>query len=156
MKYYQSVIVVLLISFVSCKESKKTETPLEKPTNATPIEVEKSSVTKGDTSNMVHFEGGDIMIGSNTGEANEKPPFGKEIGPFYLDKNLVTVAEFRTFIQQTGHQTEADKFGDSGVFSFETGTWSLIKGVNWEYPMGKTQEKATNNSDNFINRVNIN
>jgi sulfatase modifying factor 1 len=145
MKYYQLFIVVTLILFFSCKENKKAEVPAVEPANAIPVKVEKVSVNIGDTSNMIHFEGGNIMIGSNLGEANEKPSFGKQIEPFYLDKNLISVAEFRVFIQQTAHQTEADKFGDSGVFSFETGTWSLIKDVNWEYPMGGSEPKALDN-----------
>src|SRR5262245_32819065 len=38
------------------------------------------------------------------------------IKSFLLDKNLVTVAEFEAFVKATGYKTEAEKFGNGGVF----------------------------------------
>ena len=87
----------------------------------------------------------DEKVSENDGEQNEKPAFEKKIAAFYLDKNLVTVAEFRVFILKTGFKTDADKFGDSGVFSFDNNAWELLKGTNWEYPMGTDQPKAVDN-----------
>ena len=52
-----------------------------------------------DTSSMVYFEGGTILIGSENGMPNEQLIFEKTIEPFYLDKNLVTVIEFRIFVK---------------------------------------------------------
>ena len=51
---------------------------------------------------------------------------------YYVDKTPVTVAQFRKFINATHYKTESEKFGDSGVFDFKTGEWSLVKRVNWE------------------------
>lgn len=133
---YAFVIVVI----ISCRGELKGEKNPEVNENKT-----KTEVKEVDTSTMVHFEGGIITIGSDTGLANEKPAFEKEIAPFYLDKNLVTVAEFGIFIEKTGYITEAEKFGDSGIFSFQTGAWSLVKGTNWMYPEGPTGERAKEN-----------
>lgn len=38
------------------------------------------------------------------------------INPFLLDKNLVTVAEFELFVKETGYITQAERYGDAGVF----------------------------------------
>jgi len=98
-----------------------------------------------DTSNMVSFKGGSFRIGSDNSLPNEGPTFETQIAPFLLDKNLVSVADFRKFIDATNYKTEADKFGDSGVFLFDQGQWTLMKGANWEYPLGETKPKSLDN-----------
>lgn len=142
MKYSQILFLFVLVLF-SCKEKEKTNKESIKAEQKT--EKVKIEPVKTTTKNMVYFEGGLISIGENDGLANEKPAFEMEIKPFYLDKNLVTVAEFRKFVEATSYKTEADKFGDSGVFLFETSNWTLLKGANWEYPLGKDKDKALDN-----------
>jgi sulfatase modifying factor 1 len=136
-----NVIFIAVLVFVGCKQpNNQINEVISKPEN-----VEETVIVKSDTSNMVYFKGGTILIGSNNGDLNEKPVFEKQIAPFYLDKNLVTVSEFRTFINTTNYKTDADKFGDSGVFLFESNTWTLLKGANWEYPLGLDKPKAIDN-----------
>lgn len=133
------VLLVLISGFLSsCKEEKKEVSPKIKL-------LKEKEVKKNDFGKMVFFEGGTIQIGANDRELNERPSFEMEILPFYLDKNLVTIDEFRKFIQEAGYQTEADTFGDSLVFLFETGNWVLLKGANWEYPLGVTEAKGIGN-----------
>jgi sulfatase modifying factor 1 len=132
-----------LFLIVSCKNNHKKETksslsPIEKSVN---IPVSKTL----DTNTMVYFEGGTIEIGSNHGIPNEAPAHEVSIAPFHLDKNLVSVADFRKFILATNYKTEADKFGDSGVFLFDQEQWTLLKGANWEYPLGETEAKSLDN-----------
>lgn len=91
---------------------------------------------------MVYFEGGEITIGSKEGEPNEAPEFDTTVEPFYLDKHPVTVKQFREFVEDTGYETEAEQFGNSGVFDFDTGQWQLAEGASWEYPQGKAAGKA--------------
>ena len=64
---------------------------------------------------------------------------------FWMDVSPVTVAHFREFVQKTHYRTQAEKFGDAGVFEFKTGDWGLAKGANWEYPFGKDAPKAKPN-----------
>jgi len=139
MKKLHYVFLVATV-FIACKETSKT-----KEKSKTPIETIETTQEEVDTSGMVYFEGGTILIGSNDSSLNEKPAFEKKIAPFYIDKNLVTVAEFRNFVESTSYKTEADKFGDSGVFLFETGKWILLKGANWEYPLGRDKPKSEDN-----------
>lgn len=63
----------------------------------------------------------------------------EKIKPYFIDKTPVTVAQFRKFIEATQYKTESEKFGDSGVFDFKTGDWSLIKGANWQFPEAKAK-----------------
>lgn len=136
------LLVIFAIVFTACKETPKNKIDTTKKETVTAIEEVTVAV---DTSAMVYFEGGTVSIGSINGQPNEQPIFKKEIASFYLDKNLVTVADFRKFIDATDYKTDADKFGDSGVFLFETSNWTLLKGANWEFPLGATKEKALDN-----------
>ena len=133
----------ILFLIISCKENPKKD--VQK--NTTPQnKVETAPVViTADTSNMVSFKGGTITIGSDNGETNEAPTFETQVAPFLLDKNLVSVADFRKFIEATDYKTEADKFGDSGVFMFDQAQWTLLKGANWEYPLGETKPKSIDN-----------
>ena len=134
----RNLLFVMFLAFsVSCKQKKIDLKPIQAK------ESEKKVVLKKDeTSTMVYFKGGNILIGSNNGVQNEQPVFEMDIAPFFLDKNLVSVADFRLFVQKTNYETEADKFGDSGVFSFDSGQWVLLKGANWEYPLGISKPRA--------------
>jgi formylglycine-generating enzyme len=67
------------------------------------------------------------------------------INDFWLDVSPVTVKEFSDFIARTHYVTEAEKFGDGGVFDFQTGTWKLIKAATWQYPFGKDSSAAKPN-----------
>lgn len=133
----------ILFLVISCKNAPKKDVK----TTITPQEkVEISTVSKkADLSTMVFFEGGTIQIGSENGPVNERPTFEMQVAPFHIDKNLVSVADFRKFIEATNYKTEADNFGDSGVFLFDQGQWTLLKGANWEYPLGETKPKSLDN-----------
>jgi formylglycine-generating enzyme len=150
---YRFIIVILSIQIITaCTDTgKKTNSDTERseilseqvPQQQQQPKIEKSADTiVTGTSGMVYFEGGKITIGSNTRQNNESPAFEVDVDPFYIDKHPVTVAQFRKFIRETGYQTEADRFGDAGVYDFEIGNWQLVKGANWEYPFGPEGKKA--------------
>ena len=67
---------------------------------------------------------------------------GQEINAFFIDKTPVTVAEFDKFVQETKFVTQAERFGDAGVFDVKTGTWSLVKGANYLHPFGPDGPEA--------------
>jgi len=91
--------------------------------------------------NMVYVKDGILnTIDYETGQSKDIA-----IKPFYIDKNLVTVAEFSSFAKATGYKTEAETFGNSAVFDFKTGEWSLKDGAYYLYPFGKDEAKAEPN-----------
>lgn len=122
---------------------------------------------------MVYFKGGTIDIGSAKGLSNERPVFETEVEDFFIDAHPVTVSQFRSFVKATGFVTDAEKFGDAGMFNVErlrkvvqaagyhpdsmnklnyqaiyqlqSQGWELIKGAYWEYPLGPDYPKAEDN-----------
>lgn len=101
---------------------------------------------------MVFIKGGWGTFGSNSGLPNERPEFRGKVKSFYMDISPVTVSEFRRFIESTGYITYAEKFGNSAVFNFKTGTWELLDGASWEFPLGPEEKKAFN--DHPVTQVN--
>ncbi|MBC7778243.1 MAG: SUMF1/EgtB/PvdO family nonheme iron enzyme [Phycisphaerae bacterium] len=78
--------------------------------------------------NMVLVKGNTFSMGSSS-YPGEKPVHQVTLSDFYISKNEITLAEFKTFIDATGYQTDADKEGGSKVF---TDKWKEKKGVNWK------------------------
>jgi formylglycine-generating enzyme len=85
---------------------------------------------------MVYVAGGRTRIGSEYGLDAERPVFEAEVVPFLMDVHPITVGQFRAFVEATGHVTEAELFGDSGVFDYVSGGWTLLAGADWRHPLG--------------------
>ena len=85
---------------------------------------------------MVAFAGGTTRIGSETGEAMERPTFDVHVDPFFLDVHPVTVGDFGRFVAATGYVTQAERLGNSGVFDPATGRWDLVDHASWRRPRG--------------------
>lgn len=99
---------------------------------------------------MVYVPGGLTQIGAADGQEWEKPQIWVAIKPFLLDEQLVTVAEFRRFVEATQYKTQAETFGDAGVLDERTDSptarqWTLVKGASWQYPQGPDADKASDN-----------
>ncbi len=110
-----------------------------------PHEEVKLAENKSLNAEMVHFEGGTFVMGSEKGLPNERPVHPVTVKSFYLDKTPVTVGQFRKFVEATGFKTDAERFGDSGVFDYNTKGWSLLQGASWRAPLGKEPPLAEDN-----------
>jgi len=55
------------------------------------------STVQADTTGMVHFDGGSFLMGSNE-HKNEAPEREVTIGPFWMDRTPVTVAQYQKFL----------------------------------------------------------
>jgi sulfatase modifying factor 1 len=126
------------------QQKKKKDTPAQEEQAVQKSNKKVSNDSSGykHIKGMVFFEGGNIMIGAENKYPSQRPPFERQVKPFYLDKHPVTVGQYRTFVQETGYVTDAEKFGNAGVFNLETKEWKLMNGAYWEYPRGKNQPKA--------------
>jgi formylglycine-generating enzyme required for sulfatase activity len=51
---------------------------------------------------MVQIPGGSFIMGRDDGPANERPAHQMFLPTFYIDRNMVTVGEFTTFVQAKG------------------------------------------------------
>ncbi|PSK82090.1 formylglycine-generating enzyme family protein [Prolixibacter denitrificans] len=136
---------IVLMFVLGCHQRKNTTNSESKSPTVKRELKQPVRQSKADTSGMVHFVGGTFMMGSEKGLSNEKPVHQVTVKSFYIDKTPVTVAEFRRFIKSTGYMTDAQNFGDAGVFSFQKRQWELVPGATWKYPFGPDGPKAPDN-----------
>lgn len=120
--YQQFIIVCFAVALLSTQGCQKSSLSDEK------------NIVPG---NMVLIKGGTFQMGTDDGMPYESPVHAVEIESFYMDKHEVTVAEFAKFAAATNYKTDAEKFGWSGVFNFETGEWQRVDGADWRNPEGK-------------------
>lgn len=105
--------------------------------------------------NMVLIQGNEFLMGTNDPEGfpddGEGPIRKVEVDSFYMDATTVTNEEFSNFIQDTGYQTDAEKYGWSFVFYkllskevakkvqqkvHSTPWWWVVEGADWQHPEG--------------------
>jgi formylglycine-generating enzyme required for sulfatase activity len=87
-----------------------------------------SSETAGsDGAPMVLIPAGEFTMGSNDGEANEKPPHRVSISAFYLDKYEVTFDLYDKFSDATGRAKPADQGWGRGSRPVINVTWDDAK-----------------------------
>lgn len=138
--------VVLLLNISSCKQSGQSRQASEEASSDDQDQPGFSSpeatTSSPDTTKMVYFKGGTFMMGNDQGAPDQQPEHEQQVRPFYLDKHPVTVGAFRRFIEETGYTTDADSYGNAGVFLFDRGRWDLVDGANWQYPLGPSGPKA--------------
>jgi formylglycine-generating enzyme len=104
-----------------------------------------SAKTLAAPAGMVYVPGGVSQIGSADGLDQEKPVLWAKVDPFFMDETPITVAQYRAFVQATGYKTQAETFGDAGVFDEQTRDWTLVKGACWHHPQGPEAPAAPDN-----------
>ncbi len=140
-------IIFLIFSCVEKKSDKSQINNNEIKKSESQLTNNKSNkkVTPTSKTEMVYFKGGTFLMGSENGLPNEKPIHKVIVGAFKIDKSPVTVAQFRVFAEATNYKTEAEKFGDSGVYNFKTQGWDLLPGAYWRNPFGSASTEAIDN-----------
>lgn len=88
-------------------------------------------VWPNDGKEMVYIPGGLFIMGSNDGNPNHQPKHQVFVTDFYLDRWPVTNAEYKQFVDATGHH----------VPNYQV-SWCNTQGYNWDlhtrmYPEGK-------------------
>src|SRR5688572_24340843 len=99
---------------------------------ASPEAVSRPRIENG----MVFLPGGSFTMGTDKGFPYEGPAYKVSVSSFWIDQHEVTVDQFRRFVEATGHKTDAEKFGWSGVFDAESGEWKKVDGADWRHPEG--------------------
>jgi formylglycine-generating enzyme required for sulfatase activity len=81
------------------------------------------------TDQMAFIRGGSFQMGSEEGDADEKPVHSVKVRDFYLSRYEVTVAQFAAFIEDTRYETDAEKEGFS--YYWDGDSWEKKDGVYW-------------------------
>jgi sulfatase modifying factor 1 len=74
------------------------------------------SVSTLASKDMVSLPGATFAMGSEEFYAEEGPIRDVTAGPFAIDRHPVTVREFRRFVTETGHVTDAERAPDPAVY----------------------------------------
>ncbi len=104
---------------------------------------------------MLYLSGGEYLMGADNDDGfpadGEGPVRKVTVGAFYINPCTVTNAEFMEFVEDTGYQTEAERFGWSFVFSKLVSEelskqvnqvaqgapwWWVVDGAYWRQPEG--------------------
>ena len=109
------------------------------------VDIVSETIELYDSSKMIFIKGGNFIFGNDNGLERERPEQEVIVQSFLIDKNLVTVNDFRNFVTSTNYKSEAEKFGNAIVFIDSINTWKLIDGATWEYPLGKSNPIAFDN-----------
>ncbi len=125
---------------------------------ATLTVIESSQPSLSPHPDMIWIPGGTFQMGSNVHYPEEAPQHRVKVDGFWLDHHPITNAQFREFIQKTGHVTLAEiepnpddypgalpemLFAGSLVFRKperrdrrSCSWWHFIEGANWRHPYG--------------------
>ena len=109
---------------------------------------------------MIWVPGGNFIMGSDNFYREERPARREAVDGFWIDRHLVTNAEFHEFVRATGYLTTSERAPDpamypeadpsflvpgSLVFTKPYGPvglrdyrawWAYIPGANWQHPEG--------------------
>lgn len=110
---------------------------------------------EADDDAMSLIPSGEYAVGTNEAiipSDRESPERIAQIDEFFIDKYEVSNRQFLDFVTKTGYQTEAEKFGDSFIFSelltpeirekfhdyrvVNAPWWYKINGTDWKHPEG--------------------
>ena len=99
-----------------------------------------------DPPGMAQIPAGTFRMGTLDGPSHETPVHEVEIRSFFMDRTEVTVGNFAEFVKVTGHTTEAESIGWSGVFDpQQQHRWVPVKGAAWRHPDGPDRPPAAAN-----------
>lgn len=152
---FQCLFLCLLVSSCTTEKDKTAEQEIPAagetchtaPSRNSPVE-EKSKIPNGSKTaseaGMVFIEGGVFLMGTEDGMPHEAPVHEVSLESFWIDEAEVSVGEFEKFVEETGYVTEAEKFGNSGVFEVSSGEWTMKPGANWRQPEGAGSKAEAN------------
>lgn len=139
-------ILAVSLVFMSCSGQQGSNAKSNNSTNEIKGSGKATTTSQTDREkDMVYFKGGTFLMGSSKGTEVEQPVHKVQVKSFKIDKYPVTVIAFSEFVTATNYKTDAERFGTSGVFDFNTQSWVLMPEATWKYPLGKSGAQAEDN-----------
>ncbi len=115
--------------------------PSSEPTLEPELVAGASRVSEKDEMTQLYVPAGEFLMGSKKDDPlvaeheHETPQRTIFLDDFWIDQTEVTNAMFARFIEETEHETYAEKERESYVYVGE-GSWEKIDGASWRYPRG--------------------
>ena len=123
-------VVALGVVAHGCAPPRTSEPPSPSPTPAPTVRA-TPTLLKDSPPGSVLIPGGRFTMGGGE-RIEENPPHLVIVPTFAIDTHEVTVERFSKFIAATGHRTEAEKWGWSGVFDIQKQDWKPVNGATWK------------------------
>ncbi|SEM64514.1 Formylglycine-generating enzyme, required for sulfatase activity, contains SUMF1/FGE domain [Mucilaginibacter gossypiicola] len=120
-----------------------------------------SKAGRRDIGGMIKIPSGGFLMGTNDADRfvadGESPVREIYVDSFFIDTTTVTNSQFADFVEATGYQTDAEKFGWSFVFegllditdadsdwqvAAQTPWWVMVHGASWSRPEGPKSSVA--------------
>jgi formylglycine-generating enzyme required for sulfatase activity len=99
-------------------------------------DVGSTFVSQKDSMTLVYVPEGEFLMGAlpadGEAEANEKPQRLVSLDAYWIDQTEVTNAMFARFVEETGHQTDAER--DNWAYVYLDETWTQMDGATWRHP----------------------
>jgi formylglycine-generating enzyme len=136
----------------------KVEAGSQAPAGSVPREA--AALSPLPDQDMALIPGGSFMMGSDHHYPEEAPAHRVKVDPFWMDRHAVTNADFRRFVEATGHVTLAERPANAADYPgakaemlvpssvmFQKATqqvdlrnhynwWTYVAGANWRHPRG--------------------
>jgi formylglycine-generating enzyme required for sulfatase activity len=97
---------------------------------------------------MIKVNKSTFQMGNKDGESDERPVHEVNLRPFYLAETEVTIAQFRSFVEETGYVTDGERNGNTVSFQEYGGQvkTSNMRRFNWRLnDNGKEHDRAQEN-----------
>ena len=110
----------------------------------------RTKINSKDGAEMVYVPAGTFTMGSNYGNADEKPPHQVTLGGYWIYKNEVTVAQFNKFRAATGYRAPFDGYSKIGTHPIEhdwDAAQAYCKWAGVQLPTEAQWEKAARGTD---------
>jgi formylglycine-generating enzyme required for sulfatase activity len=121
---FRLTIILAVMSGLIVVVWRLTSSTVKPSSNATKSTLNAPSTT----STMVTVPGGEFTMGSDSGDAYERPAHKVIVKPFLIDINEVTCQEYEAFIKATGHK--APQGWVNGTYPHGGAHWP-VTGVDW-------------------------
>ncbi len=136
-------LLFLIVAGLSCK----TQNSADKPTQDSGTFILSKNISINPHNTYLGFQTYSGMIWVPGGPITLQDPRTTDsvtvyVQSFLMDSTEVTVGQFADFIQASGYRTDAQKFGNAGVFDMGSRSWSLVDSAFWLYPQSNHRAMA--------------
>ena len=130
------VMLVFLTAVLAACGGPVTPTAFKDSYDEVDVPDEKLQVAPIDGMEKVYVPEGELQMGSDYGDEDEKPVHMVDMDAYWIDRTEVTNAMFADFVDDSGYITAAEQADSSRVYDSENDAWEIMEGADWMHPRG--------------------